>query len=545
MSSFIVTTSFFLSSPTKPLTKMFDRCLLIIAVTSFLPFSQAFAELENVEIGGSIETYAAWYSDFFEPQGEPDRIPPFWLLGRPIGNNGTSSYIRCGDSNNLSFWEQRIRLHTRAIFTRNVELFAEWDSTFSWGNNFPSNYLTGADFRANLDQNIELYQAYLVVSELWNSPFRIRVGRQELEFGSGWLVGADFGPDPFIGFSFDAIRLTYEQPSLTLDIWWSKLAESGPLEEDGDADFAGIYLTFLKTQEETRTFAFEWDLYWLFLRDGRAKSDTNLPAVFEWCEQLLGVDDYDPTALHTVGTRFSGILGAFDWEVEVARQFGEADAVGAMFIPIGKYYGDSKARYDKWAAHGELGYSFDILGSPRVYFGAAYYGGEDNRSISQREWLNPFSKGKASVSFNRLFSIWREDNFIDAGELSNFWKAYAGTTFTPTSRVEIDAEALYFEALEGFEAPLYATVGKWRIPIIPRIPIFTKRLETSLGWQTLLTVSYKYSEDLTLEIGWSHYWPGQGIFDGVVFADQNGTANIGGVAHDNADYVYVYTKLTF
>ena len=54
----------------------------------------------------------------------------------------------------------------------------------------------------------------------------------------------------------------------------------------------------------------------------------------------------------------------------------------------------------------------------RQFLGAAYYGGEDNRDLSFLEWINPFNRSCASVSFNRLFSSCREYASINENGLT-------------------------------------------------------------------------------------------------------------------------------
>ncbi len=95
------------------------------------------------------------------------------------------------DSNDLSFVEQRTRLNVKADFTNEVSAFIELDSYDIWGEDFRSNYITGADGRAVSNDDVEMYQAYIEANEMFGMPIRMRVGRQELSFGSEWLVGVN------------------------------------------------------------------------------------------------------------------------------------------------------------------------------------------------------------------------------------------------------------------------------------------------------------------------------------------------------------------
>ncbi|MCC6694272.1 MAG: alginate export family protein [Candidatus Hydrogenedentes bacterium] len=389
-------------------------------------------------------------------------------------------------------------------------------------------------------------------------------------------MGADPGPDPFVGLSFDAIRLDYTISNFLISGWWAKVAENGIAEQDGDTDFMGVYLTFhesgdaaaraplkvlkavfpihilyhsmrhgpIRGRLEHPVEEVTFDLYWMFLRDATSQNDTNFVAPIEWIEDVFQLDDYDATSLHTVGARGAGSVNQLDWELEAAYQWGDADSVGALFLPVGQIYGDVGASWNAWAGHGEVGYTFEGELQIRPYLGAAYYGGEDKRDLSFLEWVNPFYQPEASVSFNRLFSSWREDAFIDASAMTNFWKAYAGVTLAPAPAIEAGSSIVYLEALEPFDRPASFTLGDWQIPLAPALAFWTEEGSRELGWQSNLWAVYSYTENLSFEVGWSHFFTGEGVEDGA-FIDENGLTLVGGQGREDADYVYFLTTLEF
>lgn len=519
--------------------------VLVLAVALTAP-GTASAELQNVSVGGKIEIYGAWYSAFFEPAGSAIRIPDGYLAWRPVGVMGTDSAVRAGHGgNNLSFLEQRTRVNVAADFTGNVRAFIEIDSIDTWGEDFRSNYITGGDMRAFTGNDVEVYQAYIEASEMFGLPLQLRIGRQELEFGSGWLVGADPGPDPFVGLSFDAVRLTYQLNSTTIDVFWAKVMELMTAEEDGDTDFYGIYASCAAIENMT------FDAYWFFLRDAVDIEDNALGPWGEWHDDLFDVDDYDHTEIHTLGLRWAGGIGAIDWELEGAYQFGEAATLGALFVPAGFIYGDDDADYDAWAAHFEVGYSPDIVWTPRIYFGGSYYSGEDNRDVDFADFLNPFAKREASLSFNRLYSSWREDDIIDGSAMSNFWKLYLGADLSPTDKITLMMKVTYLEVVETFDSvahvdmhPIDQLYGADWLFLPPYLPWVTESGDDDLGWQTYLGIGYQYSEDLYFELGYTHYFTGDAVADGA-FIDANGLGYVGGLGSNDADYVYAYTSIEF
>lgn len=195
------------------------RIVLVALLVEFSLSVPVVAELQNVEIGGSLEIYGAWYSEFFEKDDAPPRIPTTLLPFRAIGDNSTYSAVRASDQgDNLSYIEQRTRLYIYADFTDDVSAFVEWDSIDEWDEDLRSDYITGTDFRASNVDDVELYQAYIEAEEMFGIPLHIRVGRQEMVFGSGWLVGTNPDADPFTGLSFDAIRLTFFGNNYNVDV---------------------------------------------------------------------------------------------------------------------------------------------------------------------------------------------------------------------------------------------------------------------------------------------------------------------------------------
>lgn len=343
--------------------------LTLVAAMSFM----AYAELQNVEVGGSIRIRGNWvdYDDGIAVVG-------------PFGG------VIAADE--LSFVEQRTRLNVKADFTDEVSAFIELDSYDNWGEDFRSqNYVLGLDGRQVSNNDVEMYQAYIEAKEMWGSALRLRVGRQELSFGSEWLMGTNDTSWFFPGLSYDAIRLTYATDMFSVDAFAAKLAENMGDFGDDDVDLYGVYGSYLGFEDIVI------DAYWLFVRD-----DTALEA-----------------DLHTLGLRGAGTVGAFDFEAEAAYQFGDVDAFNDVDI-------------NAWALNLEAGYTFDMSYQPRVYAGFAYFEGGDGDDLA----------------FNRLFSNWEYSEFVENTELSNAFVYRLGASIMPTECVKLALAATYIDADE-------------------------------------------------------------------------------------------------
>jgi hypothetical protein len=435
----------------------------------------------------------------------------------------------------LDFTEMRTRLGFTADFANEVSAYIELDNYDVWSGDFRSSYITGQDFVGASD--VWLYQSYIEVRNMWGYPLRSRIGRQEIALGRQFLVGVNDASSLFTGLSFDGARWTYATDMFSVDAFVTKLAEVGNFEEDGDTDFYGIYASYLGLEDITL------DAYWLFLRDGAALNDTNFVAPVEWLEDLLGVDDYDPTTIHTFGLRGAGTFGAFDFNADFAYQSGDLGQQGFLFAPFG-LYADDELDLSEWATDLEVGYTFDMTWTPRVYLGFAYYGGEDNRDISFFEWLNPFDKPQGSASFNRLFSNIEYTEFFANTDESNFWAGRGGVSVSPTESVDVLLAISYFESNESFDMPRSFNLGRYRVPIAPALSFWTDEGDDQLGWEVGLYGTYQYSEDLTFSAGWAHFFTGDGLQDGS-FSAGNGLFFVGGSGDDDMDYLFVETKIAF
>ncbi len=440
--------------------------LVSLCLTGLLLFAAgaAYAELQNVEVGGSLRIRGNYYN---------------------LDSLGDISWI-----------EQRTRLSVKADFTQEVSAFIEFDYYSGWGEDFRSIYLTGADARTGGTNNddVALYQGYIEARDMWGTPLSMRVGRQELSFGSEWLVGVNNSAAEYRGLSFDALRLTYAHEVFTIDAVAAKLAESyGDFLED-DVDFYLAYFSYTGIEDIVL------DAYWMFLRDDGI---------------ALG-DDVD---LHTIGLRGAGVVGGFDFDVEGAYQFGDVDGrPSACPLP----FGEADVEYDSFGVNAELGYTFEMSMQPRLFGRFAYLDGGD---ASHYKWYT----NDRVLPFNRLFSNWEYTEFLANTDESNLFYYALGLGLAPVESVELTLIGAYFQADE--RAP---DLGWW---------FWRDRASRTLGWELGLYADYHYSEDLVIRAGYAHFFGSSGLERSDV--KLNGLAPWGGDGEDDYDYVFIETELAF
>ncbi len=418
----------------------------------------ATAELQNVEVGGKLHIRGNYWS------------------------------LDDGQDQEISFYEQRTQLNVKADFTDNVTAFVELDSYDIWGEDFRSNYFTGADGRQASVDDVEFYQAYIEAREMWGTPLMMRVGRQELVFGSEFLLGNNDTEALFRGLSFDAIRLAYVTDTFRVDAFTAKLADTiiSDFASD-DIDLYGIYGSYMGIEDVVI------DAYWLYVRDD---------------DVLLG----DNVDIHTVGLRGAGKMGGYDFDVEVAYQFGDNDGQPSA-CQVG--FGEADVDYQAWAVSADLGYTFDVAWQPRVSALFAWYdGGDPDESI----WSND-----RELPFNRLFSDKEYSYFLDnavAADLSNVFVYGLAVEAMPTEAVSLKLAGKYFDADED-----YGTDG-------------------DLGWELSLVGKYNYTEDLAFRAGYAHFFA-TADDDDVQFVGNNGLTNLAILDDDDYDYVFAEMMISF
>ncbi|HNR30494.1 MAG TPA: alginate export family protein [Candidatus Hydrogenedentes bacterium] len=424
----------------------------------------AYAELQNVSVGGNIRIRGnVWEAD------EADVL-------------------------DTAFVEQRTRLSVKADFTDNVSALIELDSYDIWGEDFRSNYITGVDGRAASGDDVEVYQAYIEASEMWDTPLMMRVGRQELQFGSEWLLGNNDTSALFRGLSYDALLLNYGTDIVSISAFAAKLNETFSDFGDDDVDLYGIYGSYLGLEDVVI------DAYWLFIRDDESLTNADID-------------------LHTIGLRGAGEIGAFDFEAEVAYQFGEWDLPGFLWW-------DNDADIDAFGVNLELGYTFDASWQPRIYLGAAWFeGGDQDNGWG---WWNDDD----DLAFNRLFSDWEYTEVLDnvsAANLSNVFIYRAGLSVKPTESLDLALALTYLEVDEELEG------GWW---------FWRWTADEDLGLEVGLYANYQYSEDLVFRAGWAHLFADDGIEEGNLVG-LNGLAPLVADEDEDIDYLFLETEIRF
>jgi len=212
---------------------MSKRLILVLAFAFVLGVSfAAYAEVQNVKVSGDLTIGGVYRQDF-------DLAKP-----RNIGS-GVATFE---DKEQDVFTITRIRVDTD--LTDNVSAVVRLINERNWNGDTITglsennrNIGFAAANGANKESQIDLDLAYVTLKEFLYSPLTLKVGRQEMRFGNGWIVGdpdtnglalksALAEGDLSLRKSFDAVRATLDYNPLMVDVIYSKIAENNTILND-------------------------------------------------------------------------------------------------------------------------------------------------------------------------------------------------------------------------------------------------------------------------------------------------------------------------
>lgn len=195
---------------------------------------------------------------------------------------------------------------------------------------------------------LSIYRAYLELSGLNKVPLSLKVGRQELSYGSTFFLGPN---DFYNGLVWDGAKLRIT-PS---DNFWIDLIGAWyvQLDKNISKDEPGLYGGY-SSYELARDI--NLDIYFFYHKGGFKFFHSDLPDDSRW---------------YTIGTRLAGKIGErFDFEIEPLYQFGNIDNPDRGAHDIIAAYG----------GHMEAGCTFDTQFNPRLFAGYAFGSGDNDSS---------------------------------------------------------------------------------------------------------------------------------------------------------------------
>lgn len=204
--------------------------ILALALIVGLTYGAAYAEVQNVKVSGDITASA--------------------ILRRHFNLESGSA----GDEKNInqSLFMTQTRVRIDADLTDNVMATVRLINERVWNGQNDNVY--NADKTAPTNSNnfsIDLDLAFVTLKEFLYSPLTLTIGRQEIGFGNGLIMGNARVPAGVVNIptdltmrkAFDAIRATLNYDPLVVDLVYAKINEQDTI-RNNDTDLWGINATY-------------------------------------------------------------------------------------------------------------------------------------------------------------------------------------------------------------------------------------------------------------------------------------------------------------
>jgi hypothetical protein len=187
-----------------------------------------------------------------------------------------------------------------------------------------------------------LYQGYIETAHIGDSILSMRFGRQELAFGTEWMMG---NQDFYDGLSWDAVRGIFEfTDKHRLDVFWAKVAEFDRIDQEGDADLYGTY----------------------FSAQTLGNSSIGMDAYLMGAQVQMGFAETAMTP-YWVGVRFFRERETgFHFSAELTYQFGDMGD------------SDDDVSIGAWGLESFLGYTWNSPTHPTIKGGITWMSGDDD-----------------------------------------------------------------------------------------------------------------------------------------------------------------------
>jgi hypothetical protein len=413
----------------------------------------ASAEVQNVKVSGDLTAYSIWRSNY--------------ALDKDSAT----------DTNSQNYFMSIAELQVDADLTDNVSTVVRILNQRDWDDAC----IGGAD--SSLDVILDL--AYVQMKEMLYSPLTLTIGRQDIWFGQGLVVGAkQRDPDAAIAAdeytainSFDAVKATLDYDPWTVDLVYSKIEENNiqsatPTGINDDVDLYGANIGYI------------FDSY-----NGEAEA-----YIFSLHDRSEAYHGADANEINTVGLR-----GSFD-PIEDATLAGEAAYQFGNYSPANNISRDRKAVAVD--VSGEYRWS-QARWTPKLALEYVYFSGEDQDADNDTgDWhaWHPVFSAKSFTSIRQYQNVyyntahrtaddigpWEESPDMDAGMTNQHQILVMGSVY-PTENLTLDATYAHFWFDEE-----------------PR----TSLSDDNIGDEIDLTLTYDYTEDVTFSLLAAWFLPG-------------------------------------
>ncbi len=470
--------------------------LCLIAAVGFVAVP-AFAAVQNVKVSGDISVSGVARNNF-----DLDK-------SSSVANSVGARSNQDKQSDFLSIIRVRVDADLTDNVSTSVRLLNErnWNGNNTTGNENNRNIGFSTANVATNEKQTELDLGYVTLKEFLYSPLTLTVGRQELQFGNGWIVGdpdtngvaldsALAEGDLSARKAFDAIRARFDYNPLVLDIIYAKVAENNTTLND-DTTLTGINAGYeLNANTNIEGFLFS-KIRGVTGTNGATAVDTAATTSFDTVKQSADV-------VNTIGTRVvNKSVKNLAIDAQVAYQFGTYNPKL-----------DPNARFISATDKAET--------SPRSAWGAevaATYDLKDVAAISKYEptltgvyvYLSGESRDKTG---NKAYNGW--DGMFENQSFGHIINAIMGFSNTHLAGLSLKGKpaadlTAKVDYISGWFAKRYPEGRAAILSGVGTARQFTMGKTPHFGQELDVTLTYDYTEDVQLSLLGGIFFPTKAI----------------------------------
>ncbi len=356
------------------------RKLILVGLLAFAValVGTAYAEVQSVKVSGDIDIKAFTHSNY-DLQVTQKNVTATPNIGDAAFADGADTF---DDDANLIL--STVRVKVDADLTDNVSTSVRLLNQRFW------------DTDVEATNNIDIDNAYVVLKEFLYSPLTLIAGRQDLNYGTGFVVGPGLLGDPNGMFggaavdkdgvgdeqnqiaqehsaynAYDAVRVILDYAPLTVEGLYSKINETGVVSGDTDQTLYGALVNYKLDQWNA-----EVEPYWFYKRDD---DGANNLTVGDAVTSNNTARTYETIRTHTVGLRLAGSpIENLHLSGEGARQMGD------IIDDTQPVRGGDRTR-SAWGANVDIRYNWvQVPWTPATGIGWVFYSGEESAAVGNR-----------------------------------------------------------------------------------------------------------------------------------------------------------------
>jgi len=454
--------------------------------------TSVYAGTQSVKISGDITIRSLFRDDYDLDHGHSE-INNVWV---PEDNSIIRSGTRLsGTSDWDTYFMTTTEVQIDADLTDNVAGVIRIYNQRDWNTVQETTRRTFTPSTNEFDIGLDL--AYIELKEFLYSPLTLRIGRQDLWFGKGFVIGAnrrDYNnninaKEYTCANSFDAIRATLDYDPWTIDGIAAKIWENNIGSKD-DMDIYGVNIGYVFD-----AYNAEGEGYWFYKNDA-----STYPTEY----------DNDHNTVHTMGLRGSADP-IENWTVaaEGAYQFGTY---------VGSVSQRERRKRSAWAfdLSGECRHFAQMFAwKPIIALEYIYYSGDkkddpNSRSVGTYQGWDPMFRGKYDSAIREWYgtyymsaqgyNTWLATGNNAEDSSTNQHQLIVAGSIQPTDSLTMDARYLAFWQAERrtYDISGWPAAGTTD---------FEKRTQYA-GSEFDLELTWDYTEDVSFGLLAACFFPG-------------------------------------